>query len=63
MTQPSRPRSSCVMVLYVAVQVRLQQPGSPYSSSSQVVAAVIKADGVRGLWKGATPGVVSKRFR
>lgn len=40
------------------VKVRLQQPGSPYHSSSQVVAAVVKADGVKGLWKGATPGVV-----
>jgi hypothetical protein len=40
-------------------QVRLQQPGSPYSSSSAVIAAVLRADGVRGLWKGATPGVVS----
>lgn len=39
-------------------QVRLQQPGSPYSSSTQVVAAVVKADGIKGLWKGATPGVV-----
>jgi hypothetical protein len=43
------------------IQVRLQQPGSPYSSSSVVIAAVLRCDGVRGLWKGATPGVVRQR--
>jgi hypothetical protein len=39
-------------------QVRLQAPGSSLGSVGAVVTAVINADGVRGLWKGATPGVV-----
>ncbi|KAF6262756.1 mitochondrial carrier domain-containing protein [Scenedesmus sp. NREL 46B-D3] len=37
--------------------VRLQAPGSAYSSMSAAISAVVAADGVRGLWKGATPGV------
>ncbi|WIA37876.1 hypothetical protein OEZ86_014723 [Tetradesmus obliquus] len=40
------------------IKVRLQAPRSAYSSASAAVAAVVAADGVKGLWKGATPGVV-----
>jgi len=39
--------------------VRLQAPNAPYNSALAVVSAVVKESGVRGLWKGATPGVVS----
>lgn len=41
------------------VQVRLQQANSPYKTARQVVAAVIEEDGIKGLWKGTAPGVVS----
>eukprot|EP00775_Hariotina_reticulata_P008029 gene8029-8225_t len=41
-----------------AVQVRLQAPNAPHNSALAVVSAVVKESGVKGLWKGATPGVV-----
>lgn len=50
---------SCCTVLLL--QVRLQAPGSPYTSSSAAISAVVAADGIAGLWKGATPGVVSRQ--
>ncbi|KAF8058480.1 VHA-C [Scenedesmus sp. PABB004] len=40
------------------IKVRLQAPGSTLTSSSQAIAAVVASDGVGGLWKGGTPGVV-----
>eukprot|EP00879_Flechtneria_rotunda_P026531 GHRR01028295.1.p1 GENE.GHRR01028295.1~~GHRR01028295.1.p1 ORF type:complete len:169 (+),score=78.22 GHRR01028295.1:1142-1648(+) len=41
------------------VKVRLQASNCQQTSATQVVAAVVKDQGLKGLWKGATPGVVS----
>ncbi|KIY93811.1 Kidney carrier protein 1 [Monoraphidium neglectum] len=40
------------------VKVRLQAAGSTHRSALAAARAVVEADGVAGLWKGATPGLV-----
>lgn len=41
------------------IKTRLQSKGTPYRTISQVVRAVVKDEGVVGLWSGTMPSVVS----
>ena len=40
------------------VKTRLQSKQNPYKTSSDVVKAIVREDGVKGLWAGTVPSVV-----
>ena len=50
--------TDCLLVLQTRMQAAGRSAGAPVTAMS-VARNVVASDGVTGLWKGATPGLVS----
>lgn len=62
----SKPCSACKTVarggpqaLASLAQTRLQAEGNPYRSSADVIRHAVREQGLRGLWVGSTPSMVT----